>query len=58
MMKSMETKEMIQNVKMENQVNETMSERYVPESALIDASIIRLQKKVEADESFLAGFVY
>jgi hypothetical protein len=54
----METKEMIQNVKMENQVNETMSERYVPESALIDASIIRLQKKAEADESFLAGFVY
>ena len=57
-MKSMETKEMIQNVKVENQASETASERYIPDSELIDASVIRPKMFVENEDSLLAGFLY
>lgn len=57
-MKSMETKEMIQIVKIENQVDETASERYVPDSALIDAGAIHPKRFVENEDCLLAGFLY
>jgi hypothetical protein len=57
-MKSMETKEMIQIVKTESQVGETASERYVPDSALIDAGAIHPKRFVENEDCLLAGFLY
>jgi hypothetical protein len=58
MMKSMETKEMIQNVKMEGQTIETASEIYVPDSALIDAGAIHPKRFAEDDGCLLVGFLY
>ena len=57
-MKSMETKEMIQIVKMESQAGETSDERYVPDSALIDADAIHPKRFAENEECLLAGFLY
>ena len=54
----METKEMIQIVKMESQAGETAGERYVPDSALIDASTILPKRFAENEDCLLAGFLY
>lgn len=57
-MKSMETKEMIQIVKMESQAGETAGERYVSDSALIDAGAIHPKRFEENEDCLLAGFLY
>lgn len=57
-MESMETKEMIQIVKMESQAGETAGERYVPDSALIDAGEIHPKRFAENEDCLLAGFLY
>jgi hypothetical protein len=57
-MESMETKEMIQIVKMESQIGETAGERYVPDSALIDAGEIHPKRFAENEDCLLAGFLY
>lgn len=54
----METKEMIQIVKTESQVGETASEKYVPDSALIDAGAIHPKRFIENEDCLLAGFIY
>lgn len=54
----METKEMIQIVKMEIQIGETAGERYVPDSALIDAGEIHPKRFAENEDCLLAGFLY
>lgn len=57
-MKSMETKEMIQIVKIESQAGETAGERYVPDSAPIDSGAIHPKRFEENEDCLLAGFLY
>ena len=54
----METKEMIKNTESNQLMEKTLNERYVPDTALIDANMISDIRYSEGDAELMAGFVY